>query len=169
MAKDANFKEYLGKLLVDTGVKAVNSLKVGELPLEIDIFLTVDEGTDLSYFRPLQTVIDHCGSSRLIIEYKSHNDLLNPKHLYKVLGYRALYLSRNYGKVDPSEVSIVVITTQKPRKILSTFSHTKFSNGIYLLRFEFPIYVISINHLQMSKENYGLLFFSSGRILKDFM
>ncbi len=169
MAKDARFKEYLTKLLSDNGVKAQSALKVGELPLEIDLFLTFKDGDDLKLFTPIKTVLDHCGAKRLVVEYKSENDLLKLNHLYKLIAYRALYLSSNLRNIPPAEVGLLAITTQFPKKVLQTFEAEVLQQGVFLLHFEFPLYIIVINYLPISEENYGLVFFSSGETLKTFI
>jgi len=122
-------------------------------PLRIDV-LVIKKKRDVVLEKNIALIFRQFN----IIEYKSPDDSVTVEDYHKVHVYARLYASLN--KVDISDVSVTVVATRHPRKLL-TFVKNQFTThqkqpGIYIVKGEiYPTQIIVGGELS-KRENFWL-------------
>ncbi len=105
-----------------------------------------------------------------IIEFKSPDDELSERVLWKVVGYAGIYISK-YGVKD-SEITITLLRDTKPVKLLkdlAEYVEADHENGIYYIKdwkVDFPIQIVVMSSLK-GTENAGLRAISKNPRIED--
>ncbi len=161
MAIDASFKNLFRELVSTFGWKLRGSIKVGKLPFEIDVVAEFSAQRNFKYLHPFYVILQHSHAERLIIEFKSHRDRLKFSDLPKLIAYRYLF----FYKFDPPismRTAEVFLTTTYPRNFLNDVKYEILDTGIFTITFDNRLlYLISINRLEATTRNLGLLIFSN--------
>ncbi|MHA1686443.1 MAG: hypothetical protein ACTSYD_08570 [Candidatus Heimdallarchaeaceae archaeon] len=111
----------------------------------------------------------------LIVELKFANESLNPRKLFKMLGYFAFFCERKDLDIEKiSEVVPIIVSARKPAKLFKKLKEEKYTiekieiNGIYKINFLFvTIMVVVLSEIPVVEEFLPLLLFSQGKKLKE--
>ncbi len=161
MAHDASFKDIFGSIAREKNFSVSSSVKVGKLPLEIDMVVEKQKETDFSVLQPLMTIFEKSGSSRLIIEFKSKADSLSLFHVRKLIAYRQLYLMTE-DLWEAKGTSVLIFIVSKPRKLLRKLNAISLDMGIYQFTFDQSlIFMIVANEIRITLENLGFAIFTN--------
>lgn len=158
---DPKFKQVMTTFLADLPVEIQTEVEVSRLPRTIDVLVlarTEDAIEQLRARTHFQTVRTHNQ-----IEFKGQNDRLTAWNYLHILGRTYLYMSQQ--KVSVEEMSVMIVSAGKPRKVLqgalSPHKFTEVATGYYQ-NDGFPtVTIIVINELPITAENYPLLVFAS--------
>ncbi len=147
-------------------------IKVGKLPLEIDMILEFKNNTDKDLISlglyPFVQILKKSGKLNFITEYKSYRDRLKEEDLLKLEAYRYHYLYKNFDRNNINKFDTLLIITRR-EEFLKHYSMDKISNGVYQIKFERKINLIIIDELPIKEENYHFLIFSSSDIRTEFI
>ncbi|MHA1309888.1 MAG: hypothetical protein ACTSWR_00665 [Candidatus Helarchaeota archaeon] len=163
MSWDAFFKNLVKSELINANLKVEPDVKVGKLPLIIDLVI-IKEKPDIRS-RTL-TIITKRLKKYNIFEFKSARDKQKESDIPKLTGYCGLYCQRkNLNIIQMKEITSWYIVSRRS-KFIKQLNLKKLENGLYCFNFYYPIYFLVINELDIKKENISLLIFSSGLKLK---
>ncbi|MCI0691556.1 hypothetical protein L0337_06055 [candidate division KSB1 bacterium] len=126
----------------------VDHLKVGDLPLEIDVVVISPERGWIPDFDKFPRLFDYFRQHN-IMEVKTEEDRLSNEDLCKLMAYGWLYMARNH-LVDVAEVTITALIHHLTSGIKEALHKMKFkpiSSGIYRRDADPPAYVISFTAL----------------------
>ncbi|RMG39775.1 MAG: hypothetical protein D6732_03850, partial [Methanobacteriota archaeon] len=161
MTYDASFKDIFGSIVREKNLLVFSSVKVGKLPLEIDMVLERRSNTDFSLVLPLKRIFEESEANRLIVEFKSKAEGLSISHVRRLIAYRQLYLMTE-DQWDAKGTSHLIFMVSTPRKLLKRLDAQTLSQGIY--RFVFDrndMFMIVANDLPISRETLGLAIFTN--------
>ncbi len=168
MAIDASFKYYFKEATEDV-LEIAEDIKVGKLPLEIDLIVRITDMSRISSigFYPIFKVYQLDGRNIIIVEYKSGSDRLEYRDLSKIHAYRYLYMYKTDYDID--DTFPLLIITQPQNTVFEKVNKKQIDPGIYQLEYETRIYLIVINELEVLEKNLGLLYYSTGKKEKEFL
>jgi hypothetical protein len=134
--------------------KYLSEFHLSKAPLKID--LLVEKKND----GPIEKNIGRIFRTHNIIEYKSPEDYISVKTLYKTFGYAGLFC--NFENADPEQVTITPVSRKYPRALMKYLKAKKnveiekpFPGGYYISGFPFPIQIITGTELN-PEENIWL-------------
>ncbi|MCI0694325.1 hypothetical protein L0337_20245 [candidate division KSB1 bacterium] len=122
----------------------IDHLKVGDLPLEIDVVVTSPEREWIPDFDKFPRLFDYFRKYN-IMEVKTEQDRLEIEDLPKLLAYGWLYVARN-SIVEFSEVTVTALVhhlTSGIEKALPKMGFKPIVQGIYRRDSDMPAYLIS--------------------------
>lgn len=166
---DAVYKELLARLFARWQILLTTQVEVGRLPRTIDAvaICTPEDRARLAQLTPFDFFQLHN-----LLEFKSPRDRLTPGK-YKLVISRAYLYMHQTGVDDLSTVTVCIITSRKPRKVLGQVPElVKFQRvrqGLYRSDDKLPLYVLVASELPVEPRNYPLLLFASGRKMKEFL
>jgi len=126
----------------------IDHLKVGDLPLEIDVVVTSPEHAWIPDFGKFPRLFDYFRRYN-IMEVKTEQDRLEIEDLPKLLAYGWLYMARN-SIVDVSEVTVTALVhhlTSGIEDALPKIGFKPILQGIYRRDSDMPAYLISFTDL----------------------
>jgi hypothetical protein len=174
---DSYFKRIMENELANSVLNVQPSVKVGTLPLEIDLILVkAEETADLTTYRgPLEQVVRRFSLIN-IIEFKGPSDYFATNDFWTLQAYKYLYL-RQQSLLFPMEeqVTVVIITTHFPERFIKDLRETtkyqvqNLGNGMVAVDSSFHCLLVAINRLEVNPSNYPLLIFSSGQQRRRFI
>ena len=170
MQFDPYFKQIFKTKFDELGVEARTGVKVGTLPLEIDLLFINKKNKDLSVI--MGPFASYC---RLfdIVEFKSAVDRCPLKILHKLRAYMAYFWeAEELSLLADYNTSGWLITGKKPKwitKELEAETLQEIYKGFYCLERSAPVYIVVINDLPIEPQYYPFLLFSTGSKLEEFL
>ncbi|HIE53209.1 MAG TPA: hypothetical protein EYP85_15765, partial [Armatimonadetes bacterium] len=166
---DAIYKQVLVRWFERWGVTLVTEVEVARLPRRIDgvAICSPAERQRLAQTSPFDFFRQHN-----LLEFKSPNDPLTMREYQRVLG-RAWFYAAEMEVKDPAEMSLCVVTSRKPVKVLTgSPAWVRFSrlrSGLYRSDDKIPVHLLVVPELPLREENYPLLLFARGRKRREFL
>jgi hypothetical protein len=166
---DPLFKAVLDFSFRKLGIPLKTQVEVSRLPRTIDVMLILDKESDLEKVRS-ETPFYYARTHNQI-EFKGISDPLTIPGFRLILGRANLYMGEN--EIPAEQMTITIICSRKPRKVLRSESEVDFSplgEGYYQSTNNPPVKLIVINELETTSKNYPLLMFaSSKKKFKEFL
>ena len=159
---DPLFKEVLCFKFGQLGIPIKTQVEVSRLPRTIDAMLILNQESDQEKVKS-ETPFYYVRIYNQI-EFKEINDPLTILGFRLILGRTNLYMGENGVPAD--EMTITIICSRKPRKVLQSESEVEFlslGEGYYQSTDKLPINLIVINELEITLKNYPLLMFASSK------
>ena len=166
---DPVFKAVICFRFGQLGIPIKTQVEIGRLPRTIDAVLILELESDLEKVQsetPFYYVRTHNQ-----IEFKGISDPLTISGFRLILGRANLYMGEN--EIPAEEMTITIICSRKPRKVLQSESEVEFlplGDGYYQSTNKPLVNLIVINELEITPKNYPLLAFaSSKKKFKEFL
>jgi hypothetical protein len=131
-----------------SNLRVFDHLKVGKLPLEIDVVVISSKRNWIPDFDKFPRLFDYFRSHN-IMEVKTKQNRLKIEDLPKLLAYGWLYVARNHI-MDVSEVTVTALVhhlTPAVKKALPQFGFEPKAKGVYRRDSDLVAYVISFADL----------------------
>ncbi len=166
---DPVFKAVMCFRFGQLGIPVKTQVEVSRLPRTIDAVLILELESDLEKVR-YETPFCYVRTYNQI-EFKGIADSLTISGFRLILGRANLYMGEN--KIPAEEMTITIISSRKPIKVLQSESEVEFlplGDGYYQSTNKPPVNLIVINELEITPKNYPLLMFaSSKKKFKEFL
>jgi hypothetical protein len=178
-AKDPLFKnlltEYLRRRQLDEEYMVTAGKQVGQLQLEIDTVVTAKiKDVPKEKLQPTPFWFFQLHNN---VEFKSIKDPLTEKEYARIMGRAFIDYGDLPTEEDCDQMLSCIVSAAKPRALLarlekkkSPFVPVEGHPGLYRQQgITFPVYLIVCNELPVVPMNYGLLVFSIGKKLKEYL
>ena len=163
MSWDAFFKNILKEELGNKDLKVDSDIKVGKLPLIID--LVIKKKRERRKYPKLPIITKYLKKYN-IFEFKSAYDKPKDTDISKLTGYCGLYSEKmKINIIGMKKITCWYVVSRRPR-FIQDLKLKKLENGLYYFDFYYPIYFLIINDIDINEENILLLLFSSGTKLR---
>ncbi|MFQ6041336.1 MAG: hypothetical protein ACE5PV_10810 [Candidatus Poribacteria bacterium] len=166
---DALFKEIFTHFFRQMNLQTKTQQEVSRQPLTIDTIVFCQDKSDM---QKLQATAFHFFRFHNLLEFKSSMDRLTISDYHRVLARARLYLSENTKKLSLDDIILCVISSSKPRSVMSQIpqiTFTRVEKGHYVPDELIPTHIYVLSELPVEERYYPLLLFSSGKKRREFL
>ena len=170
MSFDALFKQLFKRLFRERQIEVKSDIPVGKLPLKIDIVFIRENNQSL---KGVWGQFEKYAKKYDVIEFKSERDKSSELTIHKLRAYMCYFWeSQEIGLNAEKNTVGWLLSSRKLHWLSRHIKNNIFKQleaGLYQYIPSWLIYVIVINELELTEENYPFLVFSTGKKLESFI